>query len=773
MTTLNITDAGVQASNNASAGGVFVSVATYKAGDSNQAHNNSDTDIAGATIHAGNVSFVEVKSANSAVFTFDIPAYVGTVDGVEINELAVFLPGNIMYARAVLASPFVKVLGKRARFRAILTTVACDLTTINVTVGDYSNVPAAAFVRNLPDPASSEHNVVTVLDLNINPDGTTSPGIAMRYGAGGSAWGFMGYDRIIATTMTTTTPTTFTKTGLATQLGAVNDEVFIVQAISGVGSPDVRKMKYSSGSDVFLEYDGTPWTAESTSTVYAFWKAVDNGSIVPGSNDTYPDTVNVPPDWVLTRGPSGIPVWAPPVECNGSLNTLYEEPSTLNFTTITLLGNDRDRRFSLGGLKPKNINYLYTALGSVTQHRGAFSLLPAELEFAEIIPSTVQIDLCVMTKTVSDGMKLEIFIDQFTGDGTTLRFPLSNPIESAEYAWIFIAGGKQSMTAYTLDTNTDEIVFTEPPNQGVAIEVYGFQKVPEAKYSTRVSTTTIITEDNTVLLELPFSPQNKNQVLISNSGVHVHSNLYSLSNNIIALSAVIPKGREVEIMVFDNVRADGSVQTNLKGVVTDAVVTSKSLELHRHDSLPIKLPIPGVAIEAGDGIRVTGVHPNYKITNTVAEKAANAAPQSYNRQQILEDSEEIVVTQRVNITSDMILMVNADFMAELGPGFVTERGLEYLEYSIGYRVAGQSTEPPYGRNIKGTGRAGFNTLIAEVTNNQKAYGNASATQTFALLKRNITTGYVDIVAKMRVREANVSFYNSLLIVDMNILTIPK
>lgn len=773
MTTLNITDAGITASNNASAGGILINVSQYKIGDSNQAHSASDNDIHGTELHAGNVSFIEVKSSNTSVFTFDVPEHVGTPQGVEINEAAVFLPGNVMYARAVFTTPFIKYSGRRLRIRALLSTVVCDLTTIDVTVGDYASVPSTAAVRNLPDPSSSEHNIVSVLDLHTNPDGTVSPGVAMRYGSGGN-WGFMGYDRMTVVNPDNVTPTVITKNNLATTLGAVNGEIFIAQIVSNDGAYAIRKVQYNLSNDNFVEYDGVPWTNISTNSTIAFWKSVDNGGAVPGSSLTYPpDTANIPTDWVLTRGPSGIPVWAPPVECNGSLNTLYEEPSQLNFTTISVQGNDKDRRFTIGGLKPQNQNYIYPALGTVTQHRGAFDLLPGEVEFSEIIPSSVQVDLTVMTKTVSDGTKMEIFIDRFTGDGSTLRFPLSEPIDSVEYAWVFISGGRQSLTSYTYDSGLNELVFTEPPYQGTPVEAYCFKRVADPKYSTKVITTNIITEDNTALLELPISPQNKNMILISNQGVHVHSNLYSLSNNIVALSGVIPKGREIEIMIFDNIKAEGSVQTNLKGIVTDALVSAKTLTLLRHADLPVKLPIPGVDLEAGDGIRIEGIHPNFRIVNTVAERSNDAKPRNFNKYNYLEDAEEIVLTERVDIAHDMILKVSADFSAILGPGFVSEFGLESVQYSVGYRVSGQFLEPPYGRKIKGTGEAGFNSLVAASQENQKAFSNASINQSFNILKRNIPTGYIDVVVKMRLRESNVALYGSQLTINADIIVIPK
>ena len=134
-----------------------------------------------------------------------------------------------------------------------------------------------------------------------------------------------------------------------------------------------------------------------------------------------------------------------------------------------------------------------------------------------------------------------------------------------------------------------------------------------------------------------------------------------------------------------------------------------------------------------------------------------------------EDSEEIIYTYRVNLTSDLMLQVSVDFSAVLGPGFISPDGMELMQYVIGFRTT-SSREPDYGRDIKGTGEAGFSSLSGNT--NERAFSNASLTQVFDVVRDNIPAGYIDIVARMRVRHANISKYGSKLGMNFNIIGSP-
>jgi hypothetical protein len=767
---LYITDAGVQAANNAGSAGILIDVASFKLGSSNQAHADTDTNIHGTTIYQGTIHFVETLSNSSTRFTFDVPDYVGTEQGTPIHEVGVFLTTGQLFGRAVLPSPYLKKLGEKVRINAILNTNRCDLSNINVTVGDFSSVPSCPYVRRLPDPDMSDFNLLTVLDLRHNADTTVSPGVAMRYGPAGKQWAFMGYERSATFNPDSTNLNTsqFQKSGLASAAGIQDQDIVIVQIIAGPGSPEVRKFRYSNSTARFNELDGSPFSSLTTSSTLALWTDLEGSTGSTGQ--ILPPLTNIPDDWVLTKI-SNTPVWAPQRNKACSLNSLYSEPSTLRISNIVISGDDRTSVFSLGGLTPESANYVYASVGGISQHRTAFDLVPYNIEFSEPIPSGASLDLQIFTKEASLGKTCILHVSSFTGNGLNLRYVLPKPIESAEYVWPFIAGFKQAITAFSVDLNTNELVFTEVPGPGIAIEVVQFVRADEEGYSTKIFSTKTLTQVPTYFLELPVAPQNKEQVLISMNGIHVHNNLFSLSGNIISLAGPIAKDRDVETIVFHNERAIGSPQTNLNGVVTDAVLTSKTLSLFRHGSIPIKLPIPGISLEAGPGIRVSGTHPNYKVESTVAEFVQASPMFKFSTLHVLENAEEIVYTHRIDLNSDLIVQVIADFSAILGPGFASTDGLEQMEYVIGFRTT-SAKEPDYGRKIKGTGTAGFSALLTSGVNN-RAYSNASLTQTFDIVLNNIPAKFLDIVAKMRVKNAAVNIYGSDLRIDLNVLCLPQ
>lgn len=767
---LVITDAGVSAANNASAAGILVDVNTFKVGQSDAASTAAMTDIQGLEIHAGSINFVEVLSETSVRFVFDVPDFIGTEEGIDLPEVGIFMPNGVMFARAVLGTAYKKFSGKAMRINAILNTAAAAISSINVTIGEFSSIPVTPYVRRLPDPSTSNFNCISVLDLNHNPDGTTAPGLALRNGAGNMHWSFTGYDRVITLQPEAQdlTQSTFKYQNLGTTLGFEDQEVLIVQILSGPGAPEVRKVRYDDVQNIFTEADGDPFPALTTSSNLAVWRSTDRDFNLTGL--TLPDTTGIPADWVLTRGPATEPVWSPQKFKNGSLNTLFEPPSTFRVSVLTLAGDDRTKRYSLGGLAPETPNYIEMAVGAIGQHRSAFDLTNQDIELSEPVQGGTPIDIRVFTKEPSTGSRVDIFVDHFTGDGSTLRFALSGAIIGAEYMLVHIVGLRQTVAAATYDQATQELVFTEAPKAGHPIEVKGLQIVEAEGFSTKVHTTVTTTQDDTYYITLPFSPQNKNMVDVNINGIHLHNNTFSLSDNVIALLGKVPKERTIEVTIYENIETRGTPQTNLQGVVTDGLLSSKHLYLLRHGANPVKIPVPGVTLEAGQGIRVSGSHPFYKVESTVSEALKQDPIQKYSSMETVEDGEEVIVTQRVAVTSDRIIQVSADFHAKLGPGFVSVEGNEMMEYVVGFRAT-DAREPDYGRLIQGTGEAGFNALLTRGVNNV-ARSNASLNRTFLISKDNLATNYIDLIIKMRIRNTQVTTYGSLLVANFNAIVFP-
>ena len=762
---LILSDVGLQAINNASAGGQLVDATAYKIGDSAASPNKGDViDILGTLMFSGTIHHVEVLNKNTCRFVFELAAYQVPKD-TEIKEIGIYLSNGSLLGRCVFAEPMILIGNEAHRFNCLLVTNRCDLSTINVAIGDYSSIPSTPFLWQLQNPGVSQFNAVTVLDGQQNSDGSTTPILVMRYGAGGFQWAFADHNRIFSGKPKAATATVITVDGLDLE----ENESVIGHVVSGNGAGKTRRFRYKDKK--LTEVDGKPITGLDAQSTVAIWRRIA-GLGGEGGQCSYPPSMDgVGSDWVLQRGFGSCPVWAPQKSGSSATATLYRPPSKLVMNTINYTGNGTDSRFAIGLVELEDVNYIHPALGGVQQHRSAFDLSGNELEFVEAIDTNIPIELRTFNRVASNGARCLIAVDFAIGDGVTTKFKLSQKVENANYIKAYVRGTRQMLTTYTYDAETQEVTFVAAIATGIDIEFRSFRMEEMEGYSTTISSTVHTTNADTYFIELPFTPQSVEYVEVSQSGAHIHGNLYSLIDNKIVFAGPIRKGIEVEAIIYDNEISHGSPNTNLTGVVTDAVLTGRSLKLLRHNSKPITLPIPGVSLNAGAGINIVGQHPFYTIESTVSEQLEDpSANFRYNDYRTQADTSEILFTQRINLTSDVQVAVHADFSAVLGPGFQTIEGLEVMEYVIGFRTS-KSKEPEYGRQITGTNVAGFSSLSGDKV--ERAFANASMTQVYDVIVANHAAGYIDVVVKMRVQNANVSLYGALLTLNVNVIGTPK
>lgn len=766
---LHMPNLGLQAALNAKASGVLLDAVAYRLGDSDISFTEADEDIRGNTLIQGNIGYVEVLSEGSARFTFRIqPHQIGS--GKVASEIGVYLSDNVMLGRCVFDVPLQLNEGETHEISVILSTTRCDLTVINVTIGEYSSIPNTANLVSLGHPDESDFNAVSVSDMIYNSDNTTSAGIAIKFGAGSLQWAFAGFDRVFSGNPAAgATDSEFTSTALLGSVQFSSGEVVIVYVIAGPARGQTRHFYFDSSSQTFKLRSATPFVNFTTSCTVVIWRRL--GGANGGINNYPPQMTNIPDDWVLTRGGGTLPVWAPPKSTSKNLNTLYQTPGRLRITPLSDVGNGQQARYTLGNTIVKNVNYCVVALGGITQHKTAYDISSAELEFAENIPTNVPIDFRLITKEPGTGTYVDISVDKFVGDGTRTSFRISQPLEAVHYAFIHIQGLLQSPTVYTYDAATQSVVFVSPVPEGLDIEVSNIICKPSEGYSTELISTSAISASELLFLELPIKPQTKNHTFVRVSGSHVNRDLYTLVDEQLVFSSPVPKGVAVEVLIYNNVLSDGSPQTDLRGIVVDGVLTHKALKLLRHNAPDVILQLPSVNFSSGKGIRIDGDYPNLKISSTFAEQYNESTSFKISTRKRSEESNEIIFTQRINIEDDIRIVFTADFSARLGPGFVTLDGLEIVEYVIGFRTTG-SNEPEYGRGIKGTGEVGLSLLQGANTNNETAYANASITQIYDIMRENLPAGYVDLIARMRVKNANIGKYNSLLTVDVNVLALP-
>lgn len=763
---LVLLDAGESAINNASAGGLLIKPVSFRMGDSDlYPATTSHTNIVGNFVTGGDIHHVEVLSAKVARFLLSVDTRSLTAP-TTVKEVVVFFEGNVAFARCVFAKPYILMPDEPLRLSVVLGTARADLSTINVTIGEYDSIPSTPFIYQLPTPGGSEFNAVSVLNGKRNSDGTNSPVIATRYGAGAFQWAFNDHDRVFNGVPLSATATSFK---IPDQNFAANEQV-IVHVVSGSGEGKSRRYRFNAGAGEFRDVDNQPISNLQSSTI-AVWRLMNNvaASTGPGGG-SLPPTTDIPPDWVLTPGPDGTGTWQPPKAASRIISTLYTKPSRLDVNAITLMGTGDTARYSTGELIAENANYIYPALGLATQHRTAFELNASEIEFAEVIPTVVPIDLRVFTKSPSTGTRAVWRNVEAVADGEQTEFDIGFAVDSAAHIFAFVSSTLQPPTTYSIDAVTKKLRFIAPPDAGLPVELRCLTYVNDTGYSTRIVTRLYNTEGDTLFLKLPTTPQNVEQVFISQSGAHVHQKNYVLIEDVVVFTESLERGIEVEAMVFENVQAQGSEATGLNGIVIDGYVTNKSITLLRHGAEPVILPVPAPAISVGKGLQIDASSGQALISIDAASFPNAPVFNSWGSDVTEKDTSAVIATLPIDLDRSMILLVTCDFSVKLGPGYVSVDGTESIEYVVGIRSS-QSKEPDFGRGIIGTGTAGI--VSGVQSRDAMAYANASMTRTFELDIANHTTGTVEIVMKMRVNNANTSQFKSRLNINYNVIEIPK
>lgn len=771
---LRLTTAGKQAALNADQGGVWIVPKTFAVGShTGPVPDDVPNDLMTSPLYGGTLHYAEVVSEQTVRFTFDVPASVGTSAGVPIGEVIIYLDDGTAFAHAVLAEPYIKRVGIGIRIEAMLHVLEAPASVINVTLSELGSIPSVANVEALPSPVTALSNAISVLDLVSNPDGSTSPGLVSKYGNGGQHWGFYGYSRIYSAQVgggNTISPAEFLNATLIVEYELEDGDEFIVQTISGDGAGATRKFKLNgSDSDSSFVAVDSGFDALNDNTVISIWVptgvAGANGCPWPPAGD------GVPEDWVLTKGKDACPVWAPPHKNKAQNITLYREPSKLELKPVSTVATSDRLTYELGNSFPENNNYAMVNTQGINQHRDAFDLIENRLEFSQRLVNNTILDVRAFTRAPSSGTRLVWNTAQYTGNGSEQAFGMPSHIESPELAIITVDHAQQALTSYTLDKDNDLIMFTEAPPAGSVIEICTIEYIQDEGFSTDIVSQQFKTTDLTNVVVLPVAPSHKNQVFVSEQGFWVHKSSFEIVENKLIFSGSIEPGVQIEVLIFNNVRAEGVATADVKGMVIGATQTAKGIELIRHNAPSLKLPSPEFEIEGKSGIRVRGAYPHYIIESDLAEQIAKDKFNSFNVQAKEEDAEQVLVVQRVKFEGDVIIQATADYAAELGPGFVSDSGYERGQFVLGYRTTG-ATEPEYARGIKGTGEFGIQS-VSDKQAEASGYGNASVTQTWNIIKENHPSGYIDIVAKMRITDANISKYGSKLTSLLNILVIPQ
>ncbi|QQO90251.1 DUF4183 domain containing protein [Erwinia phage pEa_SNUABM_5] len=764
---LRLTTQGEQAVADANSGGLAIEPVAFKVGDfTGTQPSDVPTSLLGNELASGKLSFVQVLTENSARFNFDVQLQFNAGDNLkQIGEILIMLKDNRPFGHVVLNEPILAVPNAVTRI-SLLVHIQQDIQKVlAVEMADFSSVPSVATLDNLPSLNDNIFNAVAVLDLHSNSDGTASPGMAYRYGQGGFYWGFSEHDRVYSKQLGTgfINANTFDIPNLNLKSG----ETVIVHAVSGPGAGASRHFEYQKNGQLVNKGAVIPFI--SAQTTVAIWKRITN-PIVPTAGLPWPLNSDVPDTWVLQRGQDEEPVWAPQATGGSAATaTLFTAPGKLMFSSIVTTAVPEQLIYPLSE-DVDSATDLFVALSGILQHRSAYTAQGLEMQLSESPPETMTLDLRQFRLEPSQGHVVLFDVYESTGDGQTNAFNIGQAVESADHVFAVIGNTWQPSTSYKLNQG-NEVAFTEAIPSGAGVSLYCARYEERQGWSTRIRVSQYRHPYETDTFVLPITPLSKAYCVVNIGGVIAHTSQFSVVNDVLRLTNVVDADTFVEVTVFENVKAVGSKENSIDGVITDVIPTPTGMMFRRHNQTPLIVPGVTPELQSGTGIRLEGIWPNMRVVNTAAEAAAVDPKNVYNIQLIDEDSEELIITQRIEFKKGLIITVSADFGVELGPGFAPKSGKEHIEYVLGIKTPG-AAEPAYARGLKGTGKAGFN-VVDESSTEAVAYANVSASQMWAISIDNQPQGYIEIVAKVRVTDSQVSSYGSKLTANLCIKVEPK
>ena len=764
---LRLTTQGEQAVADANSGGLAIQPVAFKVGDYTGTEPSSVPEqLLGTELASGKISYVQVLTENSARFNFDVELTFNAGDNLkQIGEILILLKDNRPFGHVVLNEPILAVPNAVTRI-SLLVHIQQDIQKIlAVEMADFSSVPSVATLANLPTLNDNIFNAVSILDMHKNSDGTSSPGMSYRYGPGGYYWGFSEHDRIYSDLLGTAfiNANTFAIKGLNLKSG----ETVIIHTVSGPGAGACRHFTYQQNGQLVNSDDVIPFI--SAQTTVAVWKRITN-PIVPTAGLPWPLNSEVPEDWVLQRGTNEEPVWAP--QSSGSRQstaTLFQAPGKLMFSSIVTTAVPEQLIYPLSEDIDSGTD-LFVGTSAILQPRTAYTAGGQEMQLSESVPESMTLDLRQFRLEPSQGHVVLFDVYEATGDGQTNAFNIGQAVESADHVFAVIGNTWQPSISYKLN-NGNEVAFTEAIPSGSGVSLYCARYEERQGWSTRIRVAQYRQPYEASTFTLPLTPMSKAYVIVNIGGIVAQNSEFTIVDDQLRLSGAVAADTFVEVTIFENVKAVGSKETSIDGVFTDVIPTPYGFMFKRQGMTPINIPMASPEIMSGTGIRIDGIWPNIKVTNTLAEAAATDPKNVYNIQLTEENTEELIITQRIEFKKGLVITASADFGVQLGPGFAAKSGKEHIEFVLGIKTPGADVAQ-YARGLKGTGSAGFNVVDTSSTE-AIAYANASINQMYTITIDNQPHGYIEIVAKVRVTNSQVTSYGSNLTGNLCIKVEPK
>ncbi len=447
-------------------GGFLVDLKTFAVTEAqNVKLDVKDVALVGTPVYNAEIESIEVVSSCTIKCTLLLPSNVPLSGSLELKEIGLFLASGELFAHGTFAIPYSKSPGFSLRLYALVSAAHLG-DVINVTLGTNCSLASAAAVRSLIAPQKSYTNAVVVQDQLTNIDSAgvpTAGGLAVRYGAGGINWAFLGYDLQYAGHPTVVTnPSLFQLSVNQNGFWLNDNEIVIVQAVSGAGAGESRRVRFNKPSQfTVLE---KPFTTFNAQSVIHIWRSTVNDlPSRPGIDLNYVLGVGVD-DWQSAPDQENpIPVGTIIIPHRASF---VSDGQNLEFQIPALEVGEScnfpdDAVIYIDGLEqPHLAGYTIDSVGA--------------LEFINPIAINTIIEVVyhvqrLATQQEGLGSYLIISVAEYPADGTR-EFSTSIVPDSDDYLLVFIGGRLIPRSFYTYEPTT--VTFSVTPTDKVTFVQY-------------------------------------------------------------------------------------------------------------------------------------------------------------------------------------------------------------------------------------------------------------------------------------------------------------
>lgn len=213
-----------------------------------------------------------------------------------------------------------------------------------------------------------------------------------------------------------------------------------------------------------------------------------------------------------------------------SLDKFTGDGSTTAFNLSQTIDSENNVQVYIDGVYQSKDNY------STSGNTLTFTTAPANNQAIEAVHIKA-VDVSAMNS------------DQFTGDGSTTAFSLTNAPSSEDKTLVFVQGVYQEKSTYSISGTT--LTFTTAPPNGYTVEVVVYSKITIADNTVNVERFT--GDNSTVAFTLTNAPSAANNLDVYISGLYQEKNTYSFSGSTVTLDTAPVTGAVVECRSVANI----------------------------------------------------------------------------------------------------------------------------------------------------------------------------------------------------------------------------